>query len=74
MNRRDLLKALAALAVPAAVLSDPTVGECQPQGSIVYHPGHNCPRCGRTQYVVLAFGPGDLHQHQCPAGTLVWCH
>ena len=37
-----------------------------------YHPGHNCPRCGRLQVVVYRRGPGIYHTHKC--GSTIWHH
>jgi hypothetical protein len=38
-----------------------------------YHAGHNCPRCGRQQFVIYRFGPGPYHTHRCGT-TTYWYH
>jgi hypothetical protein len=42
------------------------------QSGAVYHPGHRCPRCGRTQLVVYRQGPGRYHTHR--HGQTLWYH
>jgi len=38
-----------------------------------YHPPHDCPVCGRAQYVISGFNPDGTHNHTCSAGH-TWRH
>jgi len=41
--------------------------------SLVYNPSHNCPNCGRTQYVIEN-GAGPNHTHRCNHCHTAWYH
>jgi hypothetical protein len=74
MNRRDLLINLAgATLAPLALVCE--AGRTEGQGiGAPYHPGHNCPWCGRRNFVVSRFLPSGLHTHACPRSGREWCH
>lgn len=38
-----------------------------------FHAGHQCPECGRTQYVISGWLPNGQHRHVCSAGHS-WIH
>lgn len=41
---------------------------------IPYHAGHQCPQCGRAQFIVSGYGPGPgQHVHTCAVGHS-WYH
>lgn len=39
-----------------------------------FHAGHDCPNCGRAQYVVSGGGPGGTHTHTCGGCGTSWHH
>lgn len=39
-----------------------------------FHAGHDCPACGRLQFVVAGPGPGGTHRHRCPVDGTEWFH
>lgn len=40
---------------------------------VPYHSGHDCPACGRQQFVVSGFNADGTHNHTCAAGH-TWRH
>jgi hypothetical protein len=44
-----------------------------PGSGIPYHAGHDCPVCGRSQYVIERQLPNGEHVHRCSAGH-AWRH
>lgn len=36
--------------------------------------GHQCPACGRSQYVVDSFNRDGSHNHRCALDGTVWTH
>lgn len=38
------------------------------------NPSHNCPSCGRSQYVVAGFNGDGTHTHVCPSCGTSWKH
>ena len=49
------------------------VTTAQPFRGSDYHPSHDCPVCGRAQYVISGFNPDGTHNHTCSAGH-TWRH
>lgn len=40
-----------------------------------HNASHNCPTCGRSQYVIYGRGPvANTHTHQCANCRTVWWH
>lgn len=39
-----------------------------------YHAGHNCPKCGSSQFIVDYFNRDGTHNHRCPADGTIWRH
>lgn len=54
--------------------SAPEVAQQTFRPSSIYNPTHNCPTCGRSQYVVDSFNRDGTHNHRCPADGTVWRH
>ena len=73
MFRRCFLGLLGALVAllpfRSAVAETATEDE---QSRRFFHPGHNCPNCGRVQTVIYSAGPGRYHTHRC--GNTLWYH
>lgn len=42
--------------------------------SSTFHAGHDCPACGRSQYVVNGYNRDGTHNHTCPACSTTWRH
>jgi hypothetical protein len=68
MTRRVLLLGVIGL-VAGALAARPRRAEA---ARPIYHPGHNCPRCGRLVLPVAAFRRGGGHYHVC--GQTWWFH
>lgn len=41
--------------------------------TVPFHAGHDCPVCGRSQYVIAGFNADGTHTHICAAGH-AWRH
>lgn len=39
-----------------------------------YHAGHNCPNCGRPQFVISGGSKYGTHSHTCPSCGTTWNH
>lgn len=44
------------------------------QSGPVYNASHNCPSCGRSQYVISGGVKGGYHTHTCRYDGTVWYH
>jgi hypothetical protein len=40
----------------------------------VFNASHNCPTCGRSQFVISSGGKGGTHTHTCRYDGTVWFH
>jgi len=40
----------------------------------VFNASHNCPACGRSQYVISGGAKGGRHTHTCRYDGTVWYH
>lgn len=74
-------RAVVATELVATVVSDlPSLAQAAPavaartfpSGS--YHAGHDCPSCGRSQYVISGGAKGRTHTHTCRYDGTVWYH
>lgn len=39
-----------------------------------YHAGHQCPQCGRNQFVIAGHNADGTHSHRCAFDGTVWRH
>lgn len=39
-----------------------------------WHESHNCPSCGRAEFVVDSFNADGSHNHRCRYDNTVWFH
>lgn len=84
-----MLKHLHLLLVLAAPPQFPPVREAPPQfppvqaapvvaaqtfRGPVYNASHQCPTCGRSQFVIHSGFKGGTHTHRCPYDGTVWQH
>lgn len=65
----------------AVVVSDPVIVEAVPavaartfQRGPVFNASHDCPTCGRSQYVISGGRKGGYHTHTCRYDGTVWYH
>ena len=72
--------ALAALALAKAARDRPQV-QTTPEVVVkptfrcpVFNSSHNCPTCGRSQFVISSGGKGGTHTHTCRYDGTVWYH
>jgi hypothetical protein len=55
-------------------LSATSAPEVAAPGGNTFHDGHQCPRCGLSQYVVDSFNRNGTHNHRCTVDGTVWSH
>lgn len=66
----------------ATTVSDPVVVKAAPvvavastfQRGPVFNASHDCPTCGRSQYVISGGAKGGRHTHTCRYDGTVWYH
>lgn len=62
---------------PSSQRSTVQVGADRPgegNRSLRFNASHNCPECGRNQFVVSGNGPGRTHTHTCNKCGTTWYH
>lgn len=75
-------RAVVATELVATVVSDPVTVRAAPavaaastfQRGPVFNASHNCPTCGRSQFVISGGAKGGRHTHTCRYDGTVWYH